>query len=556
MTDTPSNSAKANLRAESLMRWHLGDWSYLCELDEQSIAQHPDKALLATLKSAALFQQGDMSSARELAKQAQDWGGEHKMLERTFLSGVQNSLGRAAMLAGMEQRAAGHILQAMRAAEVELDGALLYPARLMQQKRQIKAKAHPNSTHGEQAKPAAKPSDEQLQEQQQQIRLKLNQAKKARTENNYQLAEQLLTEILQLDPNQPCALKERARLTSAQQQWNAATEDYTRLLKTQSETESAILARSLMKKNSDLLEEAIADLEHAKALGFYNSQIAHQLALAYRDNQQWQEAEQTVRDLLIQDPAYLHTMSFATFVADLLRKRKKVQEACVLLSTVVEQAQADGKEIPLNTQAILQELQYAAGQADCSPEVSRHYYDTIYAQSEKYQADPEHSAYLPVWEKVVGILKQDGVKQVLDIGCGPGQFAEYLIKNIPGINYTGVDYSQTAIETGRLRCPTAQFYVKDLMQEGALEEFQADVFIILEVLEHINQDLELIARIPGGQKVIFSVPNMDSFGHVRFFKDTQAVLKRYGECMASLVNETVVLAGRSKIHLANAIMKF
>jgi SAM-dependent methyltransferase len=328
--------------------------------------------------------------------------------------------------------------------------------------------------------------------------------------------------------------------------------EYDRLLQTQVETESAILARSLMKKNADLLEEAISDLEHAKALGFYNSRIAHQLALAYRDNQQWEEAESTVRDLLTKDTAYLENIANATFVADLLRKRQRVKEAYGLLTVIVEQAQAEGKEVPLNTQAILQELQHAANQPEYCQEVSRYYYDAIYAQSEKYQADPEHSVYLPVWGKVVAILKQEGVQRVLDIGCGPGQFAEYLLKQIPDIHYQGVDFSQTAIETARLRCPTAQFYVKDLMQEEALKEFKADAFVMLEVLEHIEKDLELIARIPIGQKVIFSVPNMDSFGHVRFFVDCAAISNRYDDCFDAINIETVILSGRSKIHLAVA----
>lgn len=553
----PTSSTPNSLRAECLMRWHVGDWEYLSELDGESIAQHPDKALLATLKSAALFQQGETTAARQMAKQAMDWGAEPKAFMRIFASGAYNSLGRAALLADLDMQAESHFKQAMRIGSTELDGTLLYPARLIQQKRQIQSKCEELTPCGVlPPQPARVETKEALLEQQQQIKTKLNLAKKARSEKDYLMAEQLLSEILEIDPNQLFALKECAKLKSAQQQWDAAIEEYNRLLKTQSETESAILARSLMKKNSDLLEEAIADLEHAKVLGFYNSQIAHQLAVAYRDNQQWEEAEQTVRNLLMRDSAYLHTMAFVTFVADLLRKRQKVQEAYGLLTTIVEQTQAEGKEIPFRTQAILQELQRTAGQPDYSQEVSRFYYDAIYAQSKTYQTAGEHSAYLPVWEKVVETLKREGVRRVLDIGCGPGQFAEYLIQKIPSLHYQGVDYSETAIEKARVRCPMAEFHILDLMQDDALKEFEADVFIILEVLEHIENDLELIARIPAGQKVVFSVPNIDSFAHVRFFRDGAAILKRYGEYFAGLMTDTVVLAGRSKIHLAVGSRKF
>lgn len=545
------NDIENSLRIKSLMRWHIGDWAHLSKLDDGSIALHPDRALLATLKAASLFQQGDLVAAQILARAALGWGAEKKALGRAMVSGFYNSLGRIALLADQNQRAEDYFKEAMRIGANEFDGALLYPARLIQQRRQVSAKVHPHSANNVQVtQSVAKPSKEQKLEQQQQITTKINQAKTAHDEKNYRQAEQLLSDVLYLEPNNTFALKELARLKSEQKQWVESVKQYDQLLKAQRETESAILTRSLMKKNADLLEESIADLEHAKALGFYNSQIAHNLAVAYRDNQQWEEAESTVRELLTEDTAYLANIRNATFVADLLRKRQRVSESYALLTAIVEQAQIENKEVPLNTRAILRELQHAVNQPEYCREVSRHYYDAIYAESEKYQVASEHSVYLPVWEKTVEILKQEGVRSVLDIGCGPGQFAEYVIMQIPGVDYQGIDYSQTAIKNARLRCPNEHFHVKDLMDRDALEGIDTDAFLILEVLEHVEKDLELIARIPAGKKVIFSLPNMDSFGHLRFFRDGAEIIKRYGKYIDDIRVVPVALAGRSKIFIS------
>lgn len=550
----PQLEASNSLSTESIVRWHIGDWEYLVELAAEDVAQHSDKCLIAMFKAAALFQQGLLDAARTWVNQAIGWGADSKMLARIMLSGAHNSLGRAALLAGREPQAQSHIKEAMRIGCIELDGHLLFPARLMQQKSQIYANAHLGSSRHQQEQPSLTSTKEQLQAQQQLVKEKLNQAKQARVEKNYCLAKDLLSEILKISPNHLLALKEVAGLYAAQQQWMASVGEYDRFLQNQVETENAILARSLMKKNANFLHEAISDLEHAKALGFFSNKIVHQLAIAYRDNQQWEEAESTARELCNQDPKYFRNLSFSTFFADLLRKRKKSKEAYGLLKVVVEQAQADGEVIPLNSQTILEELQRTVSFSKYEIEVSRHYYDSIYAQSEKYQMNSANSVYLPVWDKVAELLKKNQVQSVLDIGCGPGQFAEYILKELPNLNYQGLDYSEKAINAARLRCPNANFDIKDLMQENTLI-YSADVFVILEVLEHIEKDIELLSKIPENQKVIFSVPNIDSFGHVRFFKNSESVFDRYNEYFSNLRIQRVELSPSSCIFLCSGESK-
>lgn len=105
-----------------------------------------------------------------------------------------------------------------------------------------------------------------------------------------------------------------------------------------------------------------------------------------------------------------------------------------------------------------------------------------------------------------------------------------------------------AIEKAKIRCPSLNFYFKDLNEKDALKDFDADTFIILEVLEHIEMDIDLLSKIPSREKVIFSVPNFDSFNHVRFFKDSASVNERYAPYFKSLSINEVKLSGNSIIY--------
>ncbi|MCF7982509.1 MAG: methyltransferase domain-containing protein, partial [Pseudomonadales bacterium] len=380
---------------------------------------------------------------------------------------------------------------------------------------------------------------------------RLKAAARQREAGQYQAAEDLLTAVLQEQPQHVGALQELGRLKSVQQQWSQAVEVYDRLLNTQTTALGAILTRARMRLNADQLQQSIAELEQAESLGFESTGLRHQLAVVYRDDRQWEAAEQQIDHVLRTDARYAtKKLAFATFAADVLRKRERVQEARRLLQAAVDAATARGEAIPLTTSAILQELKRVVEQPNASPEVSRYFYDSIYAQSEKYQTDPAHSVYLPVWERVRDALKVRGVRRVLDIGCGPGQFAQYLLAQIPDLAYLGVDYSQTAIREAQRKCPSAQFFERDIMQEQALAEFQADAYVVLEVLEHIEQDCGLLARVPAGQWVVMSVPNFDSFGHVRFFENEDEVKGRYEKLFSGFRIETTRLGGRSKIFLA------
>ena len=68
------------------------------------------------------------------------------------------------------------------------------------------------------------------------------------------------------------------------------------------------------------------------------------------------------------------------------------------------------------------------------------------------------------------------------------------------------------------------FYHADLR---ALEIPKANTYVTLEVLEHIEDDLGLLERIPKNSFTIISVPSFDSASHLRHFPTEGSALERY-----------------------------
>jgi len=113
--------------------------------------------------------------------------------------------------------------------------------------------------------------------------------------------------------------------------------------------------------------------------------------------------------------------------------------------------------------------------------------------------------------------------KLLEIGCGKGEFYEFLNNRNKASNYTGIEISKEAIKYNKASFPKAHF----LQNTPHLVPFQDnlyDVVVAIEVLEHL-EDLELFAnevkRVlkPGG-KFIAITPHLnkvDSVEHVWSF---------------------------------------
>jgi len=61
--------------------------------------------------------------------------------------------------------------------------------------------------------------------------------------------------------------------------------------------------------------------------------------------------------------------------------------------------------------------------------------------------------------------------KILDIGCGFGDFHQYLINENMKVDYTGYDISQKIIDVAKIKHPEVKFRVKDILEERIGEKF-------------------------------------------------------------------------------------
>lgn len=149
------------------------------------------------------------------------------------------------------------------------------------------------------------------------------------------------------------------------------------------------------------------------------------------------------------------------------------------------------------------------------------YYDVAFAERKHYHANWRESYYVPVWEYVFLMLEKSS--KILEVGCGPGQFAAMLYEY--GFNnYLGFDFSQVAIDLAR-KASRQIFYHGDARHPDNFH-VEYDTIICLETLEHAD-DLAILKNIKQGATVIFSVPDFDDPAHVRYFTDIKQVRARY-----------------------------
>ncbi len=190
-----------------------------------------------------------------------------------------------------------------------------------------------------------------------------------------------------------------------------------------------------------------------------------------------------------------------------------------------------------------------------STDVSDSYYDEVYTISENYKKRGSESAYGVVWNRISELLRAHQIKSILDLGCGPGQFAEHIDQNNHKVAYCGVDFSAVAVEYAKIRCPNFAFFQAKLPVDNYQVFCDFDCIVSTEVLEHIDGDIELMASFPAGKFMVGTVPNYDSFGHVRIFSNSEAVFKRYGSFFNSIVIEAIPISATNVIWLFFGLLR-
>jgi SAM-dependent methyltransferase len=144
----------------------------------------------------------------------------------------------------------------------------------------------------------------------------------------------------------------------------------------------------------------------------------------------------------------------------------------------------------------------------------------------------EDSPWRTLYKKAQGLLPASKrTPRIVDLGCGTGRFARLLSDSGYG-DYLGIDFADELIEECKRYVPEYRFIVGDFFSPVVKSHFSStDLFVVLEVLEHIASDLSLMETLPVGATVIGSVPNYDSEAHVRVFPSISGAVLRYGSLL-------------------------
>src|ERR1051325_11510202 len=122
--------------------------------------------------------------------------------------------------------------------------------------------------------------------------------------------------------------------------------------------------------------------------------------------------------------------------------------------------------------------------AERSPE----WYDEMFGATPKYHSAYQNSPYYFLWSVIVDRIRRDGLRHVLEIGCGTGQLAAYLLEQRVD-SYVGIDFSAKAVDYARRMAPGGRFLVDDARTSNIYTEEEHDVLVCTEVRseEHTSE---------------------------------------------------------------------
>ncbi|MDR1036672.1 MAG: methyltransferase domain-containing protein [Deltaproteobacteria bacterium] len=126
------------------------------------------------------------------------------------------------------------------------------------------------------------------------------------------------------------------------------------------------------------------------------------------------------------------------------------------------------------------------------------------------------------------------IANVADLGCGTGRFTGVMTdKNQKPEVYLGVDMSHDRIKRARAAFPGWSFIYGDFNDPNVRQEYERrEAFLLLNVLDTIEDDLGFLEHVPQGKPLIFSMPRTEREGSLRFFPDMFALRERYSSLIS------------------------
>jgi len=151
------------------------------------------------------------------------------------------------------------------------------------------------------------------------------------------------------------------------------------------------------------------------------------------------------------------------------------------------------------------------------------YYNKIFKKAKHYKCGFEKSEYYNVWFELIGFLPPDKSISITDVGCGTGQLLQ-MLEHYNYCNLMGFDFSDIALKEAIEKTQFASIYYGNIHNTRVI----SDVIICTEVLEHIENDCEVLEKFEAKQ-IIITVPEFNDPAHVRYFESVEDVRLRYGK---------------------------
>jgi SAM-dependent methyltransferase len=159
-------------------------------------------------------------------------------------------------------------------------------------------------------------------------------------------------------------------------------------------------------------------------------------------------------------------------------------------------------------------------------------------QSAARPAEPLEPVPPPPYDKALykdaysrlGLLS---IANVADLGCGRGNFTGVMTDNGQRREvYLGVDMSHECVKVAKAAYPGWNFIYGDFNDPSVRREYERfEAYLLLNVLDVIEDDLGFLESVPQGKPVLFSMPRAEREGSVRHFPEAFALRERYSSLL-------------------------
>lgn len=154
------------------------------------------------------------------------------------------------------------------------------------------------------------------------------------------------------------------------------------------------------------------------------------------------------------------------------------------------------------------------------------WYDNHTGKGRSYYQSKFHQELYP---EVVNFLDQED--EIIDLGCGGGRLIQALQKKFIPKKYLGIDFSSIRIKVANEAYGNRWSFKRgDITKYDKVYE-KFNTFVLVTVLEHINEDRKVLENIPSGSKIVMANPNKMSKSHVRRYISEEYIFDRYSDLL-------------------------